>query len=489
MLNLRIFRIHSNARTKRLRSRFPLTTFAWILLALSVALLFMGSLNRFFDHDEFEAMHTSWYIFQGERIYEDFIQHHFPLLHYLLLPLYTIFGSTTETIIAARVVMFFSVLGMLTATYLIALEVYRKHLIAVVGTLFLTLITLFTAKAIEIRPDVPQSLFVMVGTYLVLRAFRTRSRWAFILGGVCFGVAVLFLQKAIIFLGLIGLVMLARVWSRKLKLQEVVTFSAAAVATVSPFVLYFFATKTLDAFIFWNFTYNSFYYTLRGWEYEKLLRNLSILYRQDGLIILLFIATLFFLPKKRLEWELIFLVAGVVGFTLLSGRHNPQYYMLAFPFVAILAARGLATGLEHQRALAALVLIFALLGPFEEALPRVITPSNAGQLAKIQYVMDLTNKDDHVYDGNIRFNVFRPDVDFIWYMAGPPYKARETLAALLDYRYNIYEAIDRYEPKVISDFAIGDMSDPRIANHYVRSPVYDDLYIRTPAQASIENSQ
>ena len=485
MLNPRaLLRSHKeHAKT----ARFPLAAFAWVLLVASTALLFMGSLNRFFDHDEFEALHTAWYIFQGERIYEDFIQHHFPLLHYLLVPLYALFGSTTETIIAARVVMFFNVLGMLVVTYLIALEVYRKHLVAVTGTLFLTLITLFTAKAIEIRPDTPQSLFVFLGTYLVLRAFRTRARWTFVLGGVCFGVAFLFLQKALVFLGLVGLVMLARVWSRKLNLSEVVLFSAAAVAPALPFALYLFATKTLDSFIFWNFTYNSFYYTLRGWEYEKLLGNLSVLYRQNGLIILLFIATLFFLRKKRLEWEMIFLVAGVAGFTLLSGRHNPQYYMLAFPFVAIMAARGLATGLGRQRALAAFVLLFAFLGPVNQGARRVITPSNAEQLAKIQYVLDLTDEDDYVYDGNIWFNVFRPDVDFIWYMAGPPYKARETLAALLDYHYNIYESIERFEPRVISDFGIENMDDPRIANHYVRSPEYDDLYIRTPAQASLGN--
>ncbi len=485
MLNPRtLLRTRSNTISK---GRFPLTAFAWLLLLLSVALLFMGSLNRFFDHDEFEAMHTAWYLFQGERIYEDFIQHHFPLLHYLLVPLYALFGTTTDAIMAARIAMFFNVLGMLIVTYLIALEVYRKHLVAVVGTLFLTLITLFTAKAIEIRPDTPQSLFVFLGTYLALRAFRTRARWAFILSGVCFGVAFLFLQKAVIFLGLVGLVMLARVWSRELKLQEVVLFSAAAVAPALPFVLYLFATKTLDTFIFWNFTYNSFYYTLRGWEYEKLLRNLSVLYRQDGLIILLFITTLFFLRKKRLEWEMIFLVVGVAGFTLLSGRHNPQYYMLAFPFVAILAAKALTTGLGRHRALAALVLVFTFLAPVNEGLRRVITPSNAEQLAKIQYVLDLTTKDDYVYDGNIRFNVFRNDVDFIWYMAGPPYKARETLASLLDYRYNIYESIERFQPKVISDFGIENMDDPRIANHYVRSPEYDDLYIRTPAQASLSN--
>ena len=256
-----------------------------------------------------------------------------------------------------------------------------------------------------------------------------------------------------------------------------------------PLALYLFATKTLDTFIFWNFTYNTLYYQLRGWETGKLLNNLSVLYTANGLVILLFAATLFFLPKKRLEWEMVFLAAGVVGFTLLSGRHNPQYYMLAFPFVAVLAARGLETGLDRHKALAALVLLFAFVGPVADELDRVVVPSNAAQLAKIQYVLDLTNEDDYVYDGNIMFNVFRRDVDFIWYMAGPPYKARETLASLLDYRYDVYAAIDRFEPKVISEFGIDNMNDPRIATHYVQSPKYSDLYLRTPAQASIENSR
>ena len=245
------------------------------------------------------------------------------------------------------------------------------------------------------------------------------------------------------------------------------------------YALYLLASAQLGTFIFWNFTYNTLYYELRGWEAGKLVANMNNLYNENSLILLLFAGTLLFLRKARLEWELLFLAAGVFGFTLLTGRHNPQYYLLVFPFVAILAARGLIDGLKGRRAVAALVLAFAAFMPLVNQARRVTVYTNDPQLAKIQYVVDLTGEDDYVYDGNIFFNLFRRDVDFIWYMAGEPYKAAETLAILLDYDYNVYEAIARYEPKVISTFGIDNMDDPRIANFYVQSPEYDDLFIRT----------
>ncbi len=462
---------------------FPLTLFVGLLLALSVTLLLAMSINRAFDfHDEFEAMHTTWKMFQGQEIYTDFIQHHHPFMYYTLLPLYTLFGGATDVLIAARVFIFFQLAAMLALTYLIAKEVYQKRLIALTSTLFLSLTTLFTAKAIEIRPDVPQSLLSLLGAYLVVRFFRTRSRWTLVAAGLASGASILFLQKGIVFAGLVGLVLLGRwLFGRDIKFREGLLFAGSVVAALLPYTLYLLLSGKLASFIFWNFTYNTLYYQLRGWEASRLAKNIYSVFDDNGLLLLLFSATLFFLPKKRLEWELIFLAAGVFGFTLLTGRHNPQYYLLIFPFVAILSARGLITGLKVGRGgklATLLVLTFACLIPFARQIADIIVNTNEPQLAKIQYVLDLTDEDDYVHDGNITFNLFRRDIDFIWYMVDEPYKAVETLETLLDYDYNIYEAIERYEPKVISAFGIDDMNDPRIANYYVQSPEYRDLFIR-----------
>ena len=467
----------------QLSRSFPLTLFVGVLLALSVILLFLMSVNRFFDHDEFEAMHTTWKMFQGQEIYADFIQHHHPFLYYTLLPLYALVGSTTDVLIAARVFIFFQLAGMLLLSYLIALEVYKRPLIALTGTLFLTFIALFTAKALEVRPDVPQTLFSLLGLYLMVRFFRVRSLWLLVSSGVAFGVSILFLQKGIVFAGLAGLVLLGRwLFGRDVKFVQGLYFAGSVLAPPVIYALYLLVSGELTSFIFWNFTYNTVYYELRGWEAGKLIDNMNNLYSQNSLILLLFAFTFLFLRKQRLEWELIFLAAGVFGFTLLSGRHNPQYYLLVFPFVAMLAARGLVTGLEKRKAVAALVIIFVAFMPLVDQARNALLYTNDSQLAKIQYVMDLTEPDDYVYDGNIFFNLFRRDVDFIWYMAGEPYKAAETLAILIDYDYNVYEAIERYEPKVISNFGIDNMNDPRIADHYVPSPEYDDLFIRRSGQ-------
>ena len=91
---------------------FPLTLLVGALLALSLTLLFFMSVNRFFDHDEFEAMHTTWKMYQGQDIYTDFIQHHHPFMYYTLLPLYALFGSTTDVLIAARVFIFFQLVSL-----------------------------------------------------------------------------------------------------------------------------------------------------------------------------------------------------------------------------------------------------------------------------------------------------------------------------------------------------------------------------------------
>ncbi len=463
-----------------LNRSFPLTLFVGSLLALSLVLLFFMSVNRFFDHDEFEAMHTTWKMFQGQEIYDDFIQHHHPFTYYTLLPLYALFGSTTEVLIAARVFMFFQLAGMLILTYLIAFEVYQRHFIALTSTLFLALTALFTAKAIEIRPDVPQSLLSLLGLYLMVRFFRTRSLWLLVASGLAFGVSILFLQKGIVFAGLAGLVLLGRwLFGRDVTFAQGLLFAGSVIAATLPYALYLLLSAQMQSFIFWNFTYNTLYYELRGWEAGKLIDNLNNLYNENSLILLLFAVTLF-LRKKRLEWELLFLAAGVFGFTLLTGRHNTQYYLLVFPFIATLAAQGLMTGLglKGRNAVAALVVAFVAFMPLVNQFRNAFVYTNDSQLAKIQYVLDLTDEDDYVYDGNIFFNLFRRDVDFIWYMAGEPYKAAETLAILMDYDYNIYEAIERFEPEVISNFGIEDMSDPRIAEHYERSSEYEDLFIR-----------
>ncbi len=460
-----------------------LSTFVWLMLLGSTALVFALSQVRYFNHDEFEALHTAWKMFDGQTIYVDFLQHHHPFLYYLLLPLYHLFGAGVPVVLAARAGAAALLILTLVVTYFTALELYRDRLVAVTSAFFLVGFTLYLEKMLEVRPDVPMSLLALLGTYLVLRAQRTRQRWLLAGSGLLFGLAFLFLQKAVVLLFAVGVVLLARLFTRQLRFGDLLVFGAAVLAPVLPYALYLLATRQLETFLFYNFTFNTLYYRLRGWELYKLVNNVGTLYKYNVIVVALFFYATFFLPKQRREWELLVFIAGVLGFTLLTGRHNPQYYILAFPFMAVLAARGFWSVFRPRPVMAALLLLLVVYGPLDRYYGYLVakTDTNARQLERVERVLALTEPDDYVYDGNIIFNLFRRDVDFVWWMTGEPYKAVQTLRDLKDYDYDIYERIERYRPRVISDFGIPDMNHPVIADHYVRDTVFPDLYVRVAA--------
>ena len=54
----------------------------------------------------------------------------------------------------------------------------------------------------------------------------------------------------------------------------------------------------------------------------------------------------------------------------------------------------------------------------------------------------------------------------------------DTYQKLTGYEYDIYELIAEKKPKVISSYKIDDMSDSRIADFYIESPVIKGLYLR-----------
>jgi hypothetical protein len=235
-----------------------------------------------------------------------------------------------------------------------------------------------------------------------------------------------------------------------------------------------------------NFTFNNLYYRLRGWEIYKLVNNVSTLFRFNAIVVFLFFYAAFFLPKRHREWESLFFIAAVLGFTLLTGRHNPQYYILAFPFISVLAARAFWQILRPRPIMAALLIFLIVLGPLERYLRFFAWEGeldtyyklNTYSLNRIKRVLSLTSVDDYVYDGNIIFNLFRKDVDFVWWGVGEPYKMIETLEELADYKYDIYDRIATYRPKVISAFGIPDMKHPVIAENYIQDDVFPELFVR-----------
>ena len=146
------------------------------------------------------------------------------------------------------------------------------------------------------------------------------------------------------------------------------------------------------------------------------------------------------------------------------------------PLIAMISATAIYTIFKNNKALL-FVLLIASIGSQVSWLAQLARNSNGDQLKKVAYVVAITNREDFVYDGEILFNIFRKDVDFFWFNVGPQH-ALETFQTMTDYHYDIYAIIDRLKPKVISNYHIENMEDPRIKKYYVQSRQYRDLFIR-----------
>lgn len=443
-----------------------------ILIAGLAVLVVLMALQRDFDHDEFEAIKSTWKMFTGETIYVDFFQHHPPFFYYLLTPLISLLGESRTTLYAARVLMLGFTLGILVMVHNVARLLFSRR-VAAVSVLFLLSITMFVGKAIEVRPDVPQTFFGLLSLWLIYRFFDSGRKGLLMLSALFLGLGFLVLQKIIFLILLVHLVLIYRVVRKQLRWSSLVQFSALLLAVWGGYCFYLAYKGEFAQYWFFNFEFNmaSTGYSLR--QAKVLIKYIAGF---SGIVSLGLLLGLF-AARTQPQRELAVMAVSLLGFAACYRAQWAQYYMPALPLVAIIAAAGWET-VAHRHGLAALACLVAVALPSSahyvyEAFAR----TNHWQLARIEYVLEHTNASDYVYDGDITFNLFRKDIDFFWYSVSE----RELLSKykrLTGYRYDIYELIDKYEPKIISNYGIDDVHHPVIQNYYRKDPVHKNLYLR-----------
>jgi hypothetical protein len=127
-----------------------------------------------------------------------------------------------------------------------------------------------------------------------------------------------------------------------------------------------------------------------------------------------------------------------------------------------------------------LLVIIVLIQPLSFLAPRSIKSGlRDRQLAKVDFVIDNSTDSDLVYDGDIQFNLYRPDLHYFWYSVAPG-KGLDSYNAVTNNRYGDYDIcqlVRTQQPKFISNHGL------RLAKCGLR-PFYDDtpfpgLYVRS----------
>lgn len=205
----------------------------WCLIVGACALAAYEIPNRGIDPDELEHLHAAFCVWHGGVPYRDFFEHHAPALYYLLLPLFELTGPQLSILWAGRALMYCCSLATLWLSGSLARR-WAGDRAGLLAMAFLAWTTVFHSKGIELRPDVPAMLLLIVAV----------SRFDFVTGGgtwrrflgvgLLLGLAMLFTQKSIVpAAGIAAAACLARLVSRSPESESAVTVLARVIVPIA----------------------------------------------------------------------------------------------------------------------------------------------------------------------------------------------------------------------------------------------------------------
>jgi hypothetical protein len=442
------------------------------------------SLNRNFSVDEFEHVHASWKILHGERIYVDFYENHHPLFYYFLIPFISIFKESVLTIIAMREAIFLIFLLMLFVCYRVSLEVFGNKGSGLLGIFLLSTMFVFVNRVIEIRPDVPFTLFALLSILFFLKYFSWPRPVYITLSSLFAAVAFMFLQKAIFLILLeAGIILFDDIRNGR-RIKMFLLYSAAFLLTMVPLLLPLSVSPVFRHY----YLVNCWFINTKFMEHVPVSRYLFPSVAVNILIWCAWLLTLFLYKRTYQKTILFLLSAGLfLSHFMHDFPHYEQDYMLISPLIAIIAAEGITAVFKKKIYLELILLSVFSLYPFVS----IVRAGQANirnwnytfrqfQLKRIAYVLSGTAGTDYVYDSYTQltaFNLYRKDIDYIWFTIERDHGALITYQKYYNYNYDICALISKYKPRFISTLQVP-LNDPRIADYYMPSAFEKDLWVR-----------
>lgn len=438
--------------------------------SFALAIIFFNKSNSGYSHDEFEAIHTSWLILNGGNIYIDFFQHHNPLFYYILTPFIYIYGDTISTIRNIRILIWLIFILNFYIIYLYCkLYKIRNYLFIFIALLS---IKFYSERLLEIRPDTCMYLSMLYGCYLFLEFVKRKSKLKLYLGAVFLGLSFLFLQKIIIFY--IGLLIYQcyLIKSKEISINKVIIFWCITIFTIA--IILLVIIKDFNSYFLNNWILNS--YLIQDGNnfanfYKIRIAVLKNIISDNKIIILLSLILVFYENNKR-KYILIYSIFIVISvFIFIAGSpFNQNYIYLAF-FFAITANFAISKIGLSENLIYFVSFLFVVIIIHEQINFKSLDEKQV-QYQQIEFILNNTNINDRVYDGDIQFNLFRKDVDYFWFSGGDNFSAKKSFKRHI----NNFDEIDKikfYNPKIISNYEISIIDYPNY-----KSTIHKNIFIR-----------
>lgn len=449
----------------------------FVFIAFFCLIAVLLALFRYFDQDELEHVHSAWYLLQGKIPYLDFFQNHHPGLWFLIAPLIFLGGEGTGVLFLSRGVMLLFLTGIVMSVRAISLEAGSSTREANYAGLFALSCSTLINQSMEIRPDVPQVFFGLLSCLYFLRYLKNKQPLQIVLAGFLAGVSFVMLQKSIFLFAAVGILMLWLLWRRTIAWRAPFLYAFGTVFPLAGLALYLTSTGCFNDYILTNWilnmnqlkTFSPLHYLL-----QSLLENTAF-WGLAGLSLW----TCLFQKRGGPALQIVSLWSMLLLACLFLVPHPfLQYFVFPLALLAVPVARQAVWLFERfkcaetcrSRALA-----LALVVPVC-VMAANLAKSNKPQLEMIRYVLNRTASNERVYDGDNRYNLYRPDLHYFWYNL-KPLRGLDSYNRVSGNRfssYDIYKLIETKKPIFIWDVSVN-MHDPCIMQMY-RSTPFPHLY-------------
>jgi hypothetical protein len=446
-------------------------------IAFFCLLAILLALFRQFDHDEFEHIHSAWFILQGKIPYLDFYQSHNPALWYLLAPFIHFFGEGTAVLFIARSLMLLFLAGIVLSVRALSRETGSSIRESNYAMLLVLSCWVLVNKSYEIRPDVPQVFFGLLSCLYFIRYIKNKMSLHMVQAGFMAGVSFVMLQKSIFLFAAMVIAMLWLLWRKEISLRAIFLYAIGTILPLVGLIYYLMATGCFGDYIMTNWIlhmnklqsfsplkhlFNSILENTVFWGLAGLSLWTCLVKKQSGALLqiisfcgLLYFGSLFLVPCP-----------------------HKQYFIFLIALLAVPAARQAILLFEQFKCSETCrncLLVLALIAPVYST-ASALTKSNRTQLQMIRYVINWTAPGHRVYDGDVLYNLYRPDLHYFWFSV-KPLKGLDSYNRIFGNRlsaYDIYQLILEKKPVFISDVSVN-INDPRIAGMYQSTP-FSHLY-------------
>ncbi|MFC1768540.1 ArnT family glycosyltransferase [Nanoarchaeota archaeon] len=325
------------------------------IILINLTFMLFRIYNNQFDHDELQHMHITWHVLNGKTIYGDFFDNHGPVYPFINVIIWKILNLSPEfdTLFIFRLTSFIYILIILFLTYKIGENLFSRT-VGFAASAILSSLFFFQEKAIEMRPDVIQNVFWLLGLYLILKFFEKRNKIYEMVSGALFALAFFTNTKSLVgpavvisFLFLYPLLIKENL---KEEFKRVLNICLGFLSTTVLFLIYLLISGTIKQFFSSNFLINFYMldiYKVGEFQNDLLISYSKALYEHQLSFLALFAIGIIIIsykiykdPIKEKKIYLFYLVTVATTLMIFLKSYN-QIFIIFLPLNSVIASYAL----------------------------------------------------------------------------------------------------------------------------------------------------